>query len=409
MPKRVAFRFGVLAGALYVYPFPIGYIPKTEPIASLLGKPWEWLVVWFAESILALDRPPIQLTGSGDTAFAWLSTLLILILAAIGAALWTAIDQGRSAGPSPAHPRLASASIIVLRYVLAFTMFRYGFAKIIPLQFSTPTAAQLDGRIGDMSPMGLLWTFMDYSATYTVFAGIAEAIGGVLLLWRRTATLGAFVVMVVMTNVVMLNFCYDVPVKLYSVQLLVMAATIAMPHVRRVLAAVLGYAAAAVVDRPRATGRRELARRIAKGLMLACAAISIVLQLQQSLEWRGHSNGLEGIWVVETWSADGVEKPPLTTDGERWRKLAIAPRYFSIRLMSDETMQAGLEVDPAARTIAVKSRDPATWRYLRRDADHLVIDGKWGGKQVHATLVREPAGLLMSRDFNWVQEFPFNR
>jgi hypothetical protein len=56
---------------------------------------------------------------------------------------------------------------------------------------------------------------------------LGEVLAGVLLVWRRTATLGALIAAGVMANVVMLNFCYDVPVKLMSSHLLVCALLIA--------------------------------------------------------------------------------------------------------------------------------------------------------------------------------------
>src|SRR5262249_8745527 len=51
-----------------------------------------------------------------------------------------------------------------------------------------------------------------------------------LLFHRRTAVLGALVATVVMAQVVMLNFAFDVPVKLYSAHLLAMALFILLPH-----------------------------------------------------------------------------------------------------------------------------------------------------------------------------------
>ena len=52
----------------------------------------------------------------------------------------------------------------------------------------------------------------------------------------------------VMTNVVILNFCYDVPVKLYSSELLLMAVLLFAPHARRVIAASPERVWAALVD-----------------------------------------------------------------------------------------------------------------------------------------------------------------
>jgi len=52
---------------------------------------------------------------------------------------------------------------------------------------------------------------------------IGRGWGGMLLLFRRTVTLGAIASAAALLNIVLLNFCYDVPVKLYSAHLLLMA------------------------------------------------------------------------------------------------------------------------------------------------------------------------------------------
>lgn len=64
---------------------------------------------------------------------------------------------------------------------------------------------------------------MGYSRTYTIFAGAGEVIGGVLLFFRRTTTLGALILCGVLANVVALNFSYGIPVKIFSSLLLLLA------------------------------------------------------------------------------------------------------------------------------------------------------------------------------------------
>ena len=54
----------------------------------------------------------------------------------------------------------------------------YGFAKVIPSQFTTPGLGRLLTPYGDSSPMGLVWTFMGFSPVFTIFTGAAEALGG---------------------------------------------------------------------------------------------------------------------------------------------------------------------------------------------------------------------------------------
>src|SRR6185295_19857391 len=109
------------------------------------------------------------------------------------------------------------------RYTLAFSLFGYGIAKIVPQQFEFPGLQTVIRPLGDLPPMGLLWNFMGYSRVYQVFAGSIEVIASLLLLSRRTACLGALFATVGMANVVALDLGYDVTVKFIALNLLAMA------------------------------------------------------------------------------------------------------------------------------------------------------------------------------------------
>lgn len=402
IPRRVTFRFGVVAGVLFLFPFPLGLVPGTRGIAEALSKPWDWLVPWFAETVLGLERPQHVFTGSGDTMFLWVQTLLIVILAAIGAAVWSAVDRRVS------YPRLQTAAIAVLRLFLCTMMVLYGVAKLVDAgQFPPPSPARLDQSFGDASPMGLLWTFMGHSKAYTVFGGLAELAGGLLLLSRRTAVIGALVTAAVMTNVVVLNMSYDVPVKLFSMQLLLCALLILLPHARRVTAALLGYAVEEVAPRARGSARAERVRLVAK---LAFAGL-LAFGAWQSFDDRTRppKNELHGVWAVETFVADGVEHAPLITDEVRWRKLIVGERGVSVRAMTDRRSWFAARVEPGAITLVMpETKEEVVLRYAR-NAQRLVVDGAYRGKQLHVTFVKEPPPLLETRGFHWVQEAPFNR
>src|SRR4030095_7643936 len=96
----------------------------------------------------------------------------------------------------------------------------YGMIKVFRGQFPSPSPGRLIETYGDSSPMGLMWNFMGYSSAYVIFAGVSESLGALLLFFRRTTTLGALVLTAVMTNVVAMNLCFDVCVKLGSMNYL---------------------------------------------------------------------------------------------------------------------------------------------------------------------------------------------
>jgi hypothetical protein len=409
LARRIGFRFGIVFGALVLYPFPLSVLPELDWLTGPLHKPLEWATLWFAQAVLGLPEPAIAFNGSGDRTFDYVQLLLFATLGVIGAVVWSALDRRRS------YPRLAAAAHVVLRYSLACAMLSYGLSKVFRFQFSDLSPYNLRTVLADSSPMGLLWKFMDYSAPYTRFGGLCEAIPGFLLLWRRTATIGAVMVIAVMTNVVMLNLCYDVPVKLYSTRLLVMAGLIAVPDARRLLAAALGRAAAEVPARVRMSPRRERVRQIAKAAFLLAVAVELALRFDGRRR-NDPDNELYGNWVVDTFSADGVERPPLTTDPLRWQSVTANKTAVAIWLMSGDSDPPATgrrmypwKVDAASHTITVTlEKQDETWHYARPDPDHLVIDGVHLGASLHVTLHARPSEL-MTRGFHWINEKPFNR
>ena len=407
-PTRIAFRFGALVAALLILPFPLGYIPGTMWLGRVLREPWYWIVSWFATDVLGIADPATAPTGSGDTTWHFVQLLVIAIVAGIGTLLWSILDRKRLH-----YRRLGGALVVLLRYYLAYFMLMYGISKVFKAQFPDLGPPRLDDRVGDVSPMGLLWTFMGYSTPYSVFAGACEMLGGFLLLWRRTLTLGALLITIVMTNVVVLNMSYDVPVKLFSLELLAMALVIAAPGCRRILGAALGHPTPELPPRPRASLAVERIRLVAKLVMLGTFAATLWQWSMYAQDRTPAPNELHGIWVVDSYLADGREHPPLTTDGERWRKLLVSEQWVALRTMTDERRYLpGAEVDEATRTIRVPLPDSVRhdlWHYTFTDRDHLVIAGPYRGQNLYVTFAREPAPLLVTRAFHWIQEQPFNR
>ena len=156
-----------------------------------------------------------QQDGGGDKTVHWLEMLCTVLLAALLAAVWTWIDR-RARSPIATVPRRDAGSYV--RYTLAAILLEYGLSKVIKTQFPAPPLARLEERYSDASPMGLLWTFMGYSPLYNLFSGAVEC-AAALLFFRATTTLGALLSVAAMSNVLLLNLCYDVPVKLGAAHL----------------------------------------------------------------------------------------------------------------------------------------------------------------------------------------------
>ncbi|MGC6487154.1 MAG: hypothetical protein ACON4Z_05890, partial [Planctomycetota bacterium] len=264
--RAFALRFTVCYWLLYCLPGPFSRICSAlgslldrgaalEPMSFLEGwsRPLFWtsgkLSVWHRdlESWMAhrtgdwffgIEGELVPPNGSGDTTMGYLVVLDWFVLAFALAAVWTLLLRRRAVRRDAAVDLTRS----YLRYVLAFAMLGYGLAKVNMArnQFPEVSELRLDRTWGETSPMGLVWGFMGASRPYTIFAGLGEVVAAFFLLWRHTALLGAVVAVAVMTNVVMLNYCYDVPVKIYSTHLTLMGLLILVPDARRLLALLMG-------------------------------------------------------------------------------------------------------------------------------------------------------------------------
>jgi uncharacterized membrane protein YphA (DoxX/SURF4 family) len=260
----------------------------------------------------------------------------MLALALAAALVWSLLDRARRRDPL-VHEFLR----ILIRYALAVTLIGYGVAKLVPpVQFPAPAGPRLVEPIGRLSPMGMLWVFMGASKAYTAFGGIMELLGGVLLFWRRTTPLGALVSAGVLLNIVLLNFCYDVPVKIYSLNLLLMAVFLLWPEMSR-LAGVL------VLNRP--TIAPSLAPpwtdpwlRVST-MVLKVVVLCTLLLDNGTRMWKASLadykpvpaslSQMSGLWNVQSFKVDGIEAPPLLTDNTRWRRIMFEERSGGLRMI----------------------------------------------------------------------------
>ncbi len=270
--ERILFRLAFCYIVLYYTPLVLEMIPGTRLPLNWYRSLWNLIdgiigiSVFNLNALQSLPHP----TGSGDTALAYIHQALIAILALIASAVWAGFDRHRLH-----YIRLHGWLRVLARYALAFVLFGYAFAKIIPTQFGYLGSHQLAETYGQSSPMALLWNFMAFSTPYTVFSGCAELLPAVLLLFRRTALLGSLIAFAVLLNVVALNFCYDVPVKLYSLNLLLLSVFLILPETRRLLGIFLLNLPAPPSDLREPFFRSDRVRRVA--LILKIMVIAIFL------------------------------------------------------------------------------------------------------------------------------------
>jgi hypothetical protein len=442
LPKRLLFRFSFIYFLLYFLPFPIDALMRLRMVpglswladaAGLISGTWEngqqkyglWdqgshaMCLWVGKNMLSLpDTGPgsiiIQSTGSGDTMLKYVEALCFGVIAAAGALLWSIFDRKRQA-----YPRLFAAWHVYLRFALAAVLLGYGFAKFPPQQFQPPSPEKLVSTYGNSSMMGLLWTFMGASAAYTMFAGLAEIIGGAFLLFRRTALLGALVSIGVMLNVFMLNMCYDVPVKLYSLHLLVTSIIIALPFASRLVCVALlnRPTTPCVLWRPRCSMWQKWSLR---GVRICAIVLILGMGLFSSYySWQRYLNPpptspLVGLYKVQSLELGGKPARELS-DAQRWRRVSVT-RWGTLVVdnYTDQREYIRFKHDETAKTLTLTPQSPSGEGYVLNctsaEDGSITLDGEYqtGAIKLALTKIDTDKLPLRARGFSWIQEKPVN-
>jgi len=97
-----------------------------------------------------------------------------------------------------------AAIYLCARYYAAFTLFRYGFAKVMGAQF-TVLDSELAKPMGEVSGFWLTWYYFGMSPFYGAFVAGAQVAGALLLCFRRTALIGTLILLPVMLNIVSID------------------------------------------------------------------------------------------------------------------------------------------------------------------------------------------------------------
>jgi hypothetical protein len=152
------------------------------------------------------------------------------------------------------------------------------------------------------------------------------------------------------------------------------------------------------------------------GLLLVAQGVNNSISAWYTFGGGSPRSPLFGIWNVAYMSIDGVERAPLLTDYDRWRRLSFdVPTRMAFHRMDDTFMQLTSKIDEHAKSIVLTRAGNDWWRatfsFDRPSPDRMTLDGEMDGKRVRMGLELQPREnfLLVTRGFNWIQEFPFNR
>lgn len=408
--QKIFFRLGSCYILLYAMSNQFITYIATEPI-------WQIVVPWFEDTFMNLPGSITVFTnGSGDTTYNYVSLLVYAIISVFVTIIWSIADRKRHN-----YNYLLQWLQVVIRYYLAYLMLSYGLAKIFYLQFQPPSFARLVQAYGDSSPMGILWTFMGQSKGYTMFTGFVEFFGGLLLIYRRTSTLGAIVVLVAMTNVMALNYFYDVPVKLLSTHIVLMTLILILLDSRRLINIFISNKPTQSIEHLPYFKNNKLntGLRLFKCLFI----IGVIgywthdtFNMTKVYGTNVEKPKLYGLYEVTKFIQNGDTLAPLLTDDARWRRLIVEQKdRASIYTMTDKRLWYDFKPDTIKNIVRLNPANDSTLLdslyFSEPDSTRFVLEGILNQDAVRIEFSKKTKEdfLLRSRGFAWINEYPFNR
>jgi hypothetical protein len=374
---------------------------------------------------------------SGDTTMNWIHDGLVLTFALAGGILWTIISHIRN-NPRTDYRTLHAWLRFFLRLTCGMFMIGYGLAKVFPFQMPPPSIAILTEPAGNMAPMTFLWNLIGLSPVYEIICGSAEVLGGILLVYRRTALAGALFSTFVITNVVLYNFCYDVPVKLFAANLLLGCIFLALPDA----VSLCRYFWSHKLTAPTATWVPPISRRAGRIAILVteivfAVAFLVVRPIFMTIGWHHLQVALRtpsplvGAWHLDaTHPASGAFIDP---EGLPVTDLYVAPSSRAYTRSTDgELWLSGVDLDPKKHTVRISCYfigAPTNYAWQLSDPNHLILtsvppdppkpDPKHTPVKSAApftpavlTLTRTPTPAhypLLERGFHFISEWRYER
>lgn len=186
--------------ALIALPFPFDWLPR---IGELISTGFAAITV----SIGTHVNPNTVFSYSSDSIVYYTQCLLLLPITATIVLLLNKIKT---------QWITSNAIHKLLSYLVAFFLLKYGIIKLFQTQFYEVEPNIAFTPLGNVSKDLLFWVSSGTSSTYNYFMGSVEVLAGFLLFIPRTRLIASLLSVGIFLNIVVLNYSYNISVKLLS-------------------------------------------------------------------------------------------------------------------------------------------------------------------------------------------------
>ena len=393
-----------------------------ELVLSPIYQAIDWAVTTSNAQLFHVRDTLVQPNGSGDTSWSYAQLLLYLSIAVVIAIVWSIADRKRAH-----YERPAFWLRMIVRYYIALAALSYGIIKIFALQMPFPSLSQLATPLGDLLPMRFSWLFLGYSEPYQMFSGVMEALAGLFLLYRRTVTLGLLLATGAFLNVVLINYSYDVPVKLFASHLLFACLFLLALDAKRLVNFFLLNRAtpATTAYEPRFTRSWQRWGSVAVKVFIVYQSVIVATQngwtrFQSTRAQANTGPFATGVYDVRHFVINGDTIPATANDSRRWKDVIIdnssagsvgsadsvfwqryGRGYFRYR-----TDTSGITTVWKTSTIPRDSTFGFTMRHELPDTNVIRLAAFILGDSINVELVRTNRHFqLAERQFHWISEY----
>lgn len=418
--QKVFFRLAFLFFLLQIIPLDWKYWRHVFTI--------DWTQLQLGD-IFYLSRYTPQWTGIYNQAHWGLASFtdwgINLALALAGLLVWGLLEKRRT----PDYNKLYQLLRTLVRYRLAVALIAYGFIKLFPLQAPYPSLSHLNTAYGDLPSWKLFALSLGIVPGYEAFLGGVELVAGLLLLFRRTATIGAAIVIFFTGNVFMSNLAYEGGEVVYSFYLVTLALFVISYDLNRIIQLIiLRRPVQPAVYTPVFTSRWWRHTGLALKTLLILFFVVLYGARAYTVYAKGgyqypSATGLKGwagLYNVSTFKINGQELPYALNDSIRWKNVVFErwPTFSIGQLGPNAALAVNTEEisdGDAGRTFesdGVSGRrfhrytadtvqhllvleDNTVLRYSRPNDSLITLSGVTGRDTIYAELQRVPKKYLL--------------
>lgn len=399
--KKFLFLFILSYTFFYIFPFPFDAFPQLDFIFNIYERLNDAFVIWIGKSILHIQNfQKLVFSDSGDTTFDFVKFFIFLILSILTAIVIMVIDKKRTN-----YEKLQAYLFIYIRYCIGFYMLVYGFDKVFKSHFPFPSLEKLEQPFGESTPQGLLWAFMGYSTSYTVFLGIIEVLSGFLLLFRRTTALGAILVLLIMINVVVIDFSYDVPVKLFALHMVGFALLLLYPFFNSIFQFFILKRETKLTEQKTIVFPKFIRsyRKVIKAVVIVSFTLLFMSFSWENMKVDGDSAPKPALYGIYNYSGSNIK------NGKKLKEIIFDKKVTLIK-WEDQYKYYTATVDTTLKTISFQSNNDSSDKFfVKYDfAENILTlyDNDLSSVQFRKKDIKEFP--LINRGFHWVVEYPEN-